>query len=121
MVRGQSGSGLSVRAWCRRHALREPSFYWWRRRLAGFDEKHPAAAFVPVRIADDAVAVGAAITGAVAAGAGRIEIVFAADRRVHLIGPVDRQALADVLAVLMRDVLAGEAGARTGRGEVDSC
>lgn len=23
MVRGQSGSGMSVRAWCRRHALRE--------------------------------------------------------------------------------------------------
>lgn len=106
MVRGQSGSGMSVRAWCRRHALTEPAFYWWRRRLAGRNAEHPAAAFVPVRVTDDGVA----------AGAGRIEVVLADGRRVHLIGPVDRQALADVLAVLSNDARDEEAGARSGRG-----
>lgn len=101
MVDGQSGSGMSVRAWCRRHALREPTFYWWRRQLAGRDGENSSAAFVPVRVTDNELA----------AGAGRIEIVLADERRVHVIGPVDRQALTDVLAVLMKDVRAGEAGA----------
>jgi len=27
-VRGQAGSGVSVRAWCERHDLREPTLYW---------------------------------------------------------------------------------------------
>lgn len=115
MVRGQSGSGLSVRAWCRRHALTEPAFYWWRRRLADSDAtssviaKRAArnrATFVPVRVSDAAIVAGVA---APIAGAGRIEILLADGRRVHLIGPVDRQALADVLAVLTTEVCDGEA------------
>lgn len=109
MVHGQPGSGLSVRAWCRRHALSEPAFYWWRRRLAGPGGANAAAAFVPVRVSDDGVA----------AGAGRIEIVLANGRRVHLIGPVDRQALADVLAVLTTEVCDGEA--RPWAGEARPC
>ena len=100
MVRGQSGSGMSVRAWCRRHALTEPAFYGWRRRLAERDRENSSATFVPVCVTDDGVAAGVAATDARSAGAGRIEIVLAGQRRVHLIGPVDRQALADVLAVL---------------------
>lgn len=118
MVRGQSGSGMSVRAWCRRHALTEPAFYWWRRRLAGRNAENPAAAFVPVRVTDDGVAAGVAATDARSAEAGRIEIVLANGRRVHLIGPVDRQALADVLAVLSNDARDEEAGACSCRGEV---
>jgi hypothetical protein len=90
-----------VRAWCRRHALREPMFDWWRRRLVRRDGEISAPAFVPVRVAEDVMA----------AGAGRIEIVLADERRVHVIGPVDRQALSDVLAVLTKDVRAGGAGA----------
>jgi len=119
MVRGQSGSGMSVRAWCRRHALTEPAFYWWRRRLAGRNAENPATAFVPVRVTDDVIAAGVAATNAVAAGAGRIEIVLAGQRRVHLIGPVDRRALADVLAVLTTEVCDGEA--RPGAGEARPC
>lgn len=119
MVRGQSGSGMSVRAWCRRHAVTEPAFYWWRRRLAGRGAENPAAAFVPVRVTDDAIVGSAAATEGVAAGAGRIEIVLAGRRRVRLIGPVDRQALADVLAVLTAEVCAGEA--RPGAGEARPC
>ena len=33
IVREQSGSGLSVRAWCRKHRVKEVSFFWWRRQL----------------------------------------------------------------------------------------
>lgn len=128
MVRGQSGSGMSVRAWCRRHALGEPAFYWWRRRLADSDATSSAvakraartrAAFVPVRVTADGVAAGVAATDARSAGAGRIEIVLANGRRVHLIGPVDRQALADVLAVLTTEVCDGEA--RPWAGEARPC
>lgn len=109
MVRGQPGSAMSVRAWCRRHALTEPAFYWWRRRLAGRSAENPATAFVPVHVTDDGVAVGT----------GRIEIVLANGRRVHFIGPVDRQSLADVLAVLTAEVCDGEA--RPWAGEARPC
>lgn len=125
MVNGQPGSGLSVRAWCRRQALTEPAFYWWRRRLAGQAARSTAAnravensaVFVPLRVAADAIAAGVAATDAQAAGAGRIEIVLADRRRVRLIGAVDRQALGDVLAVLTNDSCAAEARACCDRGE----
>ena len=48
------------------------------------------ASFVPVRLAEE-VAVQPA---------GRIEIELSSGRRVHVTAPVDRQTLADVLAVL---------------------
>lgn len=106
MIARQAGSGLSVRAWCGRHDLSEASFYWWRRRLARRDGAGPTTArrtglsgtsappFVPVRITADQ---------AHAASEGRpqgIEIILAGNRRVRVLGAVDRQALADVLAVL---------------------
>jgi hypothetical protein len=40
----QAASGLSVRAFCRRESLKEPSFYSWRRTLAARDGKRPAPA-----------------------------------------------------------------------------
>jgi hypothetical protein len=94
----QPSSGTSVRAWCRRHALRESSFYWWRTQLARRDAKAPA--FVPVRVTADRSATDAFDLPAGIGPASRIEIVLPRGRRVHVIGPVDRQALADVLAVL---------------------
>ena len=35
VIRRQAESGLSVRAFCRQAGVREPSFYAWRRKLAG--------------------------------------------------------------------------------------
>lgn len=81
---------------------------WWRRRLAGRSSENSATAFVPVHVTDDGVAAG-----------GGIEIVLAGERRVHLIGPVDRQALADVLAVLTTEVCDGDA--RPWAGEARPC
>ncbi len=107
VIAGQPRSGLSVRAWCGRHEVRESSFYWWRRRLARRDT---ATAFVPVRLASGPSSAGAdrlaSSAGAddpttASGGQGRIEIVPSQGWRVQVIGPVDRRALADVLAVLV--------------------
>lgn len=34
VVRGHRISGLTIRAFCKREGLSEPSFHWWRRELA---------------------------------------------------------------------------------------
>lgn len=98
MIARQPGSGMSVRAWCRKHSVRESSFYWWRRQLARRSAHAPA--LVPVRVTADRSADDAFDSSAVNGSLSRIEIVLPARRRVRLIGPVDRQALSDVLAVL---------------------
>jgi transposase len=90
MVRGQAASGLSIRAWCRRHDVTEPAFYWWRRQLTRRAREKSKAAFVPVHVAADE---GGSTEG-------QIEIVLTNERRVRLCGRVDCQILADVLAVL---------------------
>jgi len=88
LVRRQATSGLSARAWCRRHGQREFAFYWWRRELARRDAEQTT--FAPVHVAGDEAA----------GGEGWIEIVLAGQRRIRLSGRVDRQVLADVLAVM---------------------
>jgi transposase len=50
----QRTSGLTIRAFCHRHELREPSFYFWRRTLADRDRTAADSvkpAFVPVKVA----------------------------------------------------------------------
>jgi transposase-like protein len=99
---GQRGSGLSVRAYCRRHRLRESAFYFWRKELTRRGASAAMqAAFVPVRITREQPATPSGPGDLTASG--RIEIVLGSDRRVNVVGPVDRQALADVLAVLSLD------------------
>jgi len=98
MMARQPSSGMSVRAWCRKHSVRESSFYWWRRQLARRDA--PAPVLVPIRVGADRSASDAFERSAVSGALSRIEIVLPARRRVRLIGSVDRQALTDVLAVL---------------------
>ncbi len=90
MVQGQAGSGRSVRGWCRKHHLHEAGFYAWRKELARRGAERGEPAFVPVRVAKDEP------TGT----GGQMEIVLAGGWRVRVRGPVDRAALADVLAVL---------------------
>lgn len=89
-ISGQAGSGLSIGVYCRKHGLQASGFYWWRRELARRDAE-PSPAFVPVTVAVQTPA---------STGEGRIEIILPGNRRVRVVGPVDRQRLADVLAVL---------------------
>jgi hypothetical protein len=86
----QASSGLSVGVYCRRHGLPAHGFYWWRRELAWRDA-HKRPAFVPVTVTTEQPVV---LPGC------RIEIVLPGQRRVRVVGLVDRQMLADVLSVL---------------------
>lgn len=98
-----AGSGLSVRMWCARRRLREASFYWWRRQLARRDGH--MSALVPVRVTQDSPtqrpsAQAVSDSFMTSAPRGRMEIVLPDKHRVRITGPVDRQALSDVLGVL---------------------
>lgn len=88
----QAESNQSVRAWCRKHRVTETAFYWWRRELARRDAEDSAASFVPVHVTETLAE----------EGDGQIEIVLTDRWRILLTGPVDGQALADVLDVLER-------------------
>jgi len=85
-VQGQQASGESIRAYCHAHSLKEPAFYWWRTELARRGQSTAQPAFVPVHVVADTPAC--------------IEITLPGGQRVRIRGSVDRQTLADVLAVL---------------------
>ena len=103
-LRDFAASGQSIRGFCRALELSEPSFYAWRRTLAGRDAATPAdapgtrvtPAFVPIRLAEGGGFASKAMTAPLAP----MEIVLAGGRRIRLHGPVDRAALAEVVAVL---------------------
>ena len=53
LVTGQPHSGVSIREWCDRHGVSEPSFYFWRRELARRREQRQELSpqIVPVEVA----------------------------------------------------------------------
>jgi len=97
IINSHERSGLTVREFCRRREIPESAFYFWRRRLRDQGDRHTtgtageAAEFVAVNLLDEDSA----------PVAGRIEIELPGGRRVVLTPPVDRQSLADVVAVLV--------------------
>ena len=105
---GHADSGQSIRAWCRRHRVRETAFHWWRRELARRDAEEarmmPVKAsphtpstdtrFLPVQVTDDPLRDGDS----------QIEIVLTDGRRVRVTGAVNRELLTEVLDVLERRV-----------------
>lgn len=103
----QAASGLSIQQFCRQERLSAATAYGWRHRLRRETGRRPAAerlgvGFAPLRIVPEA-------SGLLLAG-GLIEIVLPADRRVRLAGRVDKQVLADVVAVLTSVGAAGQEG-----------
>ena len=80
-------SGLTVRAYCARHRLAEPSFYAWRRELQQRDADR--AAFVPVRLVGEAPAAAAGI-----------ELLLPGQRTVRVAPGFDPATLRQLLAVL---------------------
>ena len=88
----QRKSGLSIRRFCEQEALATATFYLWKRRLGqGTAGTLAPVGFAPVQVEPES---------APATAAGSMEILLPHDRRVRLTGTVDRQQLADVLAVL---------------------
>lgn len=80
-------SGFTVRAFCARHHLSQPSFYAWRREL---QQRDAATTFVPVRVvADDQPA-----------SSTPIEILLAGGRSVRITSGFDPATLRQLLAVL---------------------
>ena len=97
VVRQQGRSGGSIRAFCRTKGIKESAFYFWRRELLRRDGRRKRreapsveARFLPVTVVPEEAG----------PEGGRIEIVLSGGPRVCLTGPVDRRALAEVLAVL---------------------
>lgn len=95
----QPASGLTTREYCRKHALREPSFYAWRRIISERDQatrpRHdatpsPEPAFLPVTFSDPQARHCAAA----------IDIQLANGCRIRVRSGCDRTLLADVLAIL---------------------
>jgi len=81
-------SGLSVRAFCDRHHLEEPSFYAWRRHLQQGAAVAPT--LLPVQI----------ITEEPARGTSGIELILADGRCLRVAPGFDPATLRQVLAVL---------------------
>jgi hypothetical protein len=89
--------------------VRETAFYFWRRELEERDAaERRCTTFLPVRVT---AAPAQRVTGEAwpaprrepSQPLGRIVIVLAGGRRIHVAPPVDRQALAEVLAALSLD------------------
>jgi transposase len=80
-------SGLTVRAFCARHHITQPSFYAWRREL---QQRDAATTFVPVQVvADDQPA-----------SSTPIEICLTDGRSVRVTPGFDPATLRQLLAVL---------------------
>lgn len=88
----QRGSGLTIRAYCETHQLRETSFYFWRIEIAKRDaeaETQAAPAFVPVAVIDTPVPRDTPI-----------DVRLAGGHRVRIRSGCDRALLADVIRLL---------------------
>lgn len=91
-------SGFSVRAYCARAGLSEPSFYVWRRELQRRDRSaasNQASAFVPVEVTAEPSAA--------------IEIVLPQGAVVRVRPGFDRQTLQDVMALVAGGASSGGA------------
>ena len=83
-------SGLTVRAFCARHHITQPSFYAWRREL---HQRDAATDFVPVQVeTNDQLATVTSIA--------TIEVVLAGGQCVRVTPGFDPATLRQLLAVL---------------------
>ena len=102
-LESQRRSGLSVRDYCAKHRLREPSFYAWRRIIADRDQaervaataaaQHPThqpqPAFLPVTVVATSTPADAPI-----------DIRLRSGQRLRVRSGCDRQLLADLITLL---------------------
>lgn len=90
-VARQAASRLPVSEWCRQESIKEPAFYWWRRRLASMpagvtsvEPESVATDFLPVRLTPSAM----------------IEIVLTDGVRLQVTPGVTTDQLREVLRAL---------------------
>lgn len=98
MVRLWHGSGLSVRAFCARHELSEPTFYAWRRTVRQRDAvaRSSGPAFLPVQVTSEVKAPPTTAGEATTA----LELVLHGGRRLHVGVGFDGPTLQRLLALL---------------------
>lgn len=89
IVEGHRGSRQSVREWCDRHGVSEPSFYAWRRELAKRDAAAREPALMPVTI-----------TSSLPRAAAPLEIAWPGGVVVRVPCGCDVQVLRETLQVL---------------------
>ncbi len=97
-------SGMTQKAFCREHHLNLGTFAWWKRHLRRQPSQRPhiratAVGQTSARLHTTFAAVRLRPDTPIDRHA-RIDILLSGRRRIRLIGPVDRQQLTDVLAVL---------------------
>lgn len=99
ILRRQTGSGLSIRQFCAKERVSEPSFYAWRKKLRGrvsrkassrtssrqVDDARNGRAFIPLKLLDASSA---------------LEVIHPLGYRVRVSGEVNVTALQHVLDVL---------------------
>ena len=104
-------SGRRVRDYCRAEGLGESTFHYWRKRLELHHQSsetvgrrplrqrsladHDQPTFLPVRVTEPT-----SVSSAPAEASGTVEIVLERGCKVRVSAGFDRQALADVLAML---------------------
>lgn len=87
-IREWRQSGLTVRAFCARRGLAQPSFYAWRRELAKRDGESPA--FVPVQVVGQTDVVANA----------PLEVVLDGGRTIRVAAGFNAATLRQLLVVL---------------------
>jgi transposase len=87
-IREWRQSGLTVRGFCARRGLAQPSFYAWRRELARRDAESPA--FVPVQV----------VGHTDVAGNAALEVVLGGGRTIRVAAGFHAATLRQLLAVL---------------------
>ncbi|MFO0816296.1 MAG: hypothetical protein U1A77_00055 [Pirellulales bacterium] len=102
LLERQAASGLSVRRFCGREGVSEPSFYQWRKRLGVTTRKKIAAAPPRDRAAAPAATDSLFLPLGLLGGASRseLEIVHPAGCRVRVVGEVNVASLTRVLEAL---------------------
>ena len=120
-LRDQAGSGLSVRAFCRRDGLSEPSFYSWRRELEKRDRERTAgtdAGATRNTAGDTAGSAGLVAVDVIGVlGDATLEIAVAGGVVIRLREDASAETLERVLAAACRQ----RAAAATLECEVASC
>ena len=91
-IRQWQTSGLSIRAFCARHDLSQPSFYAWRRAIKQRDAS--TGTFVPVRVVPDGV------PDVDPSSTTRLEVILSCGRRLRVPPGFDPVTLRQLLAVL---------------------